>query len=623
MHTPFHHRRQQRARPRGTATVAAVVVLTTALFIGLAGLLNWSSNGYRHAARAVTRARLFCAAESGLRYAEGKFKLLPRGDRFERSILSNEFVAIAKTNFPSDIRLVKYVVEYTTTNGMVSSGKYRGLYQLESLYDIRCRVCPVTDPSEVVELQLKMGSLFISPFQFGVFYEKNLEIHPGADMTISGRVHSNSDIYMWPTRRLYFTDPITCVGSFIHGDEGWNIFTNSSIRTRDQGQIRVATNTSGSAVYVKLGKQKSNNNEFDAYVTGGTATEYFDSANSLWLDNALTRLQGRVLDETFGTDALTLPFEGAEDFTRVLIEPPVAGETADVARVRMANRATFIIETNDIMYYQTGPLTNSECTTRVAIGNTTNATVFPFLARNNRFWNGRQDYTIQPLDFNMGAFKTWLNSANCPTAAKNEFTASANARSGIIYVNPPETGKRTYMSTNAAVRIVNGQELPRPLTFVTPHALYIYSNYNTKIGSNNNTNYPSAIISDCFTALSVTWRDNHNVTNNLRNAGSTTYNTAMIVGNSMSTTNVTGGGLHNLPRFLEDWSGDTITINGSMVCLYPATKELAQHVDSGSDYYSPPTRNFLYDARLGRYETSPPGVPHFYRYGVLEWAQLE
>ena len=605
--------------PRGTATIATVVVLTTAMLIGLAGLLNWSTNGYRHVTRATTHTRLLYAAESGLQYAAGKFKLLPRGGNFDRNILSNEFAVIATSNFPPDIRLVRFTMTSTSSNAPVTIGKYKGLYQIEAVYDIRCRVCDANDSTHAVELQLKMGSLFISPFQFGVFYNENLEIHPGYDMTIGGRVHCNKNIYMWPEKKLIFNDPVTSVGAFIRDDDGWNIFASG----RQQGQIRVATNVAGSAVYVKLGKRTSDGNEFDSYVTGDTPTEYFDSYNTNWAVTSLQRLYNHVLDKTHGTEKLTLPFGGAEDFTRVLIDPPVNAETASMACVRMVNRAAFVIETNNIMYYQTGSVTNSELTTRTLIGNVYSGS-FNFVSHTNYFWNGRQDYMINPLDFNMGLFKTWLASGSCPTAARDTFNdTTIGSRGGIIYVNQIETGKRTYKSTNMAIRITNAAELPRSLTFATPHALYIQGNFNTKIGTTANTNYPCAVLSDCFTPLSSNWVDRLNRTNNLVAAGDTTYNTALIVGNSMSTTNVSGGGLHNLPRLLEDWTDKTLTIQGSMVCLYPAAKELAQHVDSGSDYYLPPTRNFLYDGRLGRYESSPPGVPNFYRYGLLEWRQVE
>lgn len=607
-------------RPRGTATLALVTVLTTVLFTSTVGVLYWCSTNARHAARAVTRTQLFYAAEAGLNFAAGKFKLLPRGVPLDMAALSSEFVRIAAETFPPDVRLQRYTITYASTNAPVTFGKYRGLYQIEAIYTITCRTADGRDPENAVELCLQMGSLFISPFQFGIFYNENLEIHPGADMTISGRVHSNKNIYMWPARRLTFLDQVTCVGKFIRGDDGWNIFTNAIVRTRDQGQIRIATNNAGTA-FVRLGKRLSDGFEFDSYVSGTTPTEYFDSNHRLWPPQSRERLRDRVLDGTHGTDMLTLPFEGAEEYTRVLVDPPIPGETAAVAKVRLANAAALILDTNDCLYYQTGPITNSEFTTRILIGNAFSGQ-FAFVTRTNFFWNGRQNYLINPLDFNMARFRQWLQSSECPPAARNEFFNSTDGRAGIIYVNPPDQGPRTPNSTNSAVRIINAEELPRALTFVTPLPLYTRGNFNVQIGANTATNFPCAIVADCFTPLSTAWKDSDNQTTNMRPAASTTLNTAIIVGNSMSTTNVTGGGVHNLPRFLENWSGCTITIRGSMICMFPSEKETAQHVDINPNYYSPPIRNYLYDPRLGRQETSPPGIPNVYRYGVLSWTQI-
>jgi len=609
------------SRPRGTASLAAVVVLTTVLFLGVTGMMYWAGTSSRQAARAVTRARLFYAAEAGLNYAAGKFKTVPRGGFFDYAAVSNEFVPIAAQTFPPDIVLQRYTISYVTTNAPVQYGKYRGLYQIEAIYTITSRAADANDPANAVELQLQMGSLFISPFQFGVFYNENLEINPGADMTISGRVHSNKNIYMWPERRLNFRGPVTCAGVFHRGDDGLNIYTNALIRTRPQGQISIATNDAGTA-FARLGRRRSDGWEFDPQLSGSVPTEYFETYHPKWAADSLTRLRGRVLDRTHGTDALTLPFEGAEDYTRVLIEPPVFGETSSIANVRLANRAAIVIDADDGLYYQSGPVTNAEYTTRVFLGNAFSGE-YAFVTRTNYFWNGRQNYHINPLDFNMARFRQWLQSPSCPAAARNEFFNSAHGRSGIIYVNPPEIGPRTRYSTNTAVRIVNGEEVPRPLTLATPQPLYILGNFNTRIGANTNTNHPCSVVADCLTPLSVAWNDLRNTVSNRQPAESTTYNTAILVGNTTSTTNQSGGGLHNLPRFLEVWTGKTITINGSMICLYAAQKETEPHDDTFTNsFYLPPIRNYLYDPRLGRHETSPPGIPNVYRYGILKWAQL-
>ncbi len=44
--------------------------------------------------------------------------------------------------------------------------------------------------------------------------------------------------------------------------------------------------------------------------------------------------------------------------------------------------------------------------------------------------------------------------------------------------------------------------------------------------------------------------------------------TAIVAGSNATTTTTYSGGAHNLPRFLEDWTGNTIAIRGSLVSLY-------------------------------------------------------
>lgn len=53
-------------------------------------------------------------------------------------------------------------------------------------------------------------------FAFGVFYGLDLEINPGADFQVSGRVHCNGTIYCEPAANLSFTDHVTASGSIRH-----------------------------------------------------------------------------------------------------------------------------------------------------------------------------------------------------------------------------------------------------------------------------------------------------------------------------------------------------------------------------------------------------------------------
>lgn len=65
----------------------------------------------------------------------------------------------------------------------------------------------------------------IPVFQFAIFYSVDLEINPGADMRVTGRVHSNANLYSQPDgHALTFQSHVTAVGDIIHdkkpGDPG-------------------------------------------------------------------------------------------------------------------------------------------------------------------------------------------------------------------------------------------------------------------------------------------------------------------------------------------------------------------------------------------------------------------
>ena len=54
------------------------------------------------------------------------------------------------------------------------------------------------------------------------------------------------------------------------------------------------------------------------------------------------------------------------------------------------------------------------------------------------------------------------------------------------------------------------------------------------------------------------------------------------------------GGVENFPRFLEDWTGNTFTYNGSMVVLFDSRIATDSYVQTGYSLnsYVAPTRNW-------------------------------
>lgn len=218
-----------------------------------------------------------------------------------------------------------------------------------------------------------------------------------------------------------------------------------------------------------------------------------------------------------------------------------------------------------------------------------------------------------------------------------------------------------------AVRLFNGEDMvfsgganklsaTRGLTIATENMVYIWGNYNTtgvncqpSAGSTLNIptepcryfgdQVPASIVSDAFTPLSKTWFDAFSAilpdNLNLRVADLSTTGTppmidlmtsvraGIISGNNLSALSGSpdaengdesrlSGGIHNFPRFLENWGPDSRRWNyvGALIPLYHSTQALGPY-NTGAAIYSPPIRNWAFDDSFRDPSRLPPGTPLF------------
>ena len=152
----------------------------------------------------------------------------------------------------------------------------------------------------------------------------------------------------------------------------------------------------------------------------------------------------------------------------------------------------------------------------------------------------------------------------------------------------------------------------------TQNPLSILGYYNcpgaTNVGTTNvGGTAACSVVCDAITILSPSWSDASSFTTagHSVSASSDTVNTAMIAGNVLTTdTTASGfsGGVHNLTRLLESWTGDTLTLNTSIICLYTSVQASQQFQMPGT-YYEPPTRQFSFDLNYTYSTGLPPGTP--------------
>lgn len=460
-------------------------------------------------------------------------------------------------------------------------------------------------PSRFVQKRVLFVSLFLPvilllmPFRtlatnqtpltyFEVYYRNLLEFSTCSTMSLNGIVYCNSNID-------------------VGAGEGATLFFNSTVASA--GIIMAPANNGQS---------------------WGNPTNYSSSWNTVFSGNPSNLMNLPPLQ-------LSVPMTNYHD----LIDIPATNDpTTPVGRQLLYNQAQVILIvsntptsfSNSLIYLkvQKAPtaldVPGSDPTPIIVVY--TNAfpasqsTNLPFLSLTNLFYDIREKTTNFVTQIDVGKYKTWLTNSLGPVVGKS---FGSDAYPTILYV-------ADYRRTNnlhqlMVVRLVNGIVPPANgglgFSVATPNPLYILGNYNctnAALLSTTNTSsaVPSAFYCDAFTVLSSAWSDVNSLHNAFGSgsgwlANDTTINAAVVAGivPSTGTDNLHfSGGVHNLPRLLEDWSGNVLWLNTSLINLYNSTRATGQFVNPGANaYYVPPTRKFNYDGRYSNPNIMPPGMP--------------
>ena len=589
---------------QGFALEAALLLLVMFSIIILAGLSAVSTMAKTSSAD-YRASRASYAAEGG---ADDIMSQLDAA--MQDGIISGQDIAQLQTPALTGYR----ITQTTQTTGLpisrtISSGPFAGLYSLNQPIDIS--VSARDSSGNKATAVLSVNAQTIPLFQFGVFYESDLEILPGAPMTFVGWVHTNGNLYL-STSSVNFQSQLTTPDSVF-----WN---------RKDSNNRLAGVTINNAAGTPI------NLDFDSRSLSGAA----------FVTRSQQKFSGRLMTSANGVRSLKLPLP-ANTPPVTLVLPRVATDIQMVQDVKMAWKSDWYITVDasvfDTYAADTNSMKNNFCNalTQVRSG----SLVLPsaaackriFKPRMDAFYEGREDLRPDLVDVYMDSLRIWSDSAPLTRAPR------------IIYfnfINTNTSSRNDYV----AVRIRGGAQLPRPnissdtggVSLVTDRPMYVLGNYNTTIWR------PAALMADAITFLSnppnPRMRDSTNLANRCsavngwcdvmqqamaqRTSAGSTVNAAILAGHSATPCDYAragcggppyGGGLENFPRFLESWSGVTFRYTGSLVSLYVNRYSTglwgnSTNVGYGNQgYYSAPTRAWSFDVNFRFPDRLPPGTP--------------
>jgi len=523
---------------RGSVTFIAVMMMVMLTTIGIAAI-KLANDEITIAGNEMNETMAFYAAESGLEKAAAELQ-----SYYEK-------YNMPPTDFPAgNEQLTDATSAFITSSDgpataqKLDKGTLTGLNGLVQTFTIKSIGTSLIDAGQVT-LKQSFEVALVPLFQFAVFYDNDLEIAPGADMTLNGRVHTNGNLWLQTDATLKIDSYLTAAGDIYHGRKG------------------PLGGSSGDVLIKNIDGTYENMKNADNSFLSSTSTDWYDSASVRW--------GGTVQDASFGQEALNLPLTNEGD-PHKLIE-------------RAAG--------NDDSYENEADMKIIDGSVQVKIG-TVWTTIDSYLPAgtitSNTFYDGREGKTVNATEIDISKLST---SSYYPT-------------NGIIYFSDSRTGFN-------ASRLVNGSDIGQPIAFYSENPIYVEGDFNTI------NKQPASLAGDAVTFLSNSWDDSKSTYDkSWRKASATTVNAAIMTGNTNTTSFNYNGGLENLPRFLEDWSGVNFTYAGSFVNLWNSVQATG---DWDGSYYNPPNRIWSYDNDFDDPTKLPPGTPTIQLFQRTGWIQ--
>jgi len=532
---------------QGVATLIALIMVGMLILIGLAAI-SMTDDEVSIAGNELQEMRAFYAAEAGLERAGAAMQA------------EYDSTGMPPTVLPSGTdSLNNAEVVYTTTDDgpatqrELTVGTLAGLHAQVKSFSLTSIAINGVDQAKV-EMSQSFETALVPIFQFAVFYGQDLEIDPGPNMSLIGRVHSNGNMYLNPASNLTMDSYVTASGKILVGAKGSDPLKSGNILIKDP---------SGNYVTMKQGGNTYDNDHPD----------WYDSSVSMW--------GGRVQDEAHGQGELNVPLSGSDD-PHKLIERATGNPDS------YEHKATLKI-VDGIVLQKQGDGTWQDVTANMVADGVITYT-------SDEFYDAREGEWIDCTELDVEAM---YDNGYAPL-------------NGVMYFSDDISGGSEF----PALRLLNGDELDDGLTVACENPLYTMGNFNSV------NKKPAAFLSDAYTVMSASWDDSKSTLSKWnRYAQSTTVNASYITGGVETGPGVESGGFHNLPRFLEVWSGRTFSWKGSSVHIWYSEQATAPWRPEGGGYYSAPTRNWQYDTDLDNPNSLPPETPCVRVFQRTGWKQ--
>jgi hypothetical protein len=439
------------------------------------------------------------------------------------------------------------------------------------------------DGSRAADLREEIGYEEVPLFQFAVFFDKVLEIHPGQDMDITGRIHSNDTLRLFPIShgdvRLHdwVTSPVTVEGCAQPGDPPTVAFPKAD--------------GSGPGTALAL---------------GGTGFQPLHRMLPGW--DSWSKAHRVAYGDQGGTcgrvKPLALPLKGGVG-AHALIEWRSAADDLSLRLRKFAWRADLI--------YKDGGWKDADLRS-LSLPSITRppGPKAPMDGSRVTFWDARDTVMVKAIPVDVERLLV-------------------RGRDSVIFLFDSLPDASQGGRDAGGFMLYNAAALSRPLTVATNSRLYVWGDYNTAPGYDRGGGsrgpYPAALAADLITQLSNEWDGREHPRGSTHTYGKavieknpaarTTLNACLLAGMVERGGSWSGqGGYQNFIHFIENWRSVDFVFTGSAAGLW------SSRVSTGtvsSLYYFPPVRRWAFDPMYRGLGHMPPATPRVASPRLASW----
>ncbi len=234
---------------KGTATVIAVMIMSMLTgFVAIA--ITRTTNETMAMSNDIAETRVFSAAQASLENmtlnADSKFDIKLDLDSTDESQIRDAL----PEGFP-DYGFVQTIQKVRNAEVVDATGEtFQGLKQIRDEWELSTTVSDLKTSVQSI-LRRRFFNNRIPLFQFGIFYDDDLEFHPGPRFDFGGRVHANGNLFLMASTGLYFSSRVSTnknvVTEVARNGAPWNNWGDNVFIKNGEGTYIKLDYTKGSA----------------------------------------------------------------------------------------------------------------------------------------------------------------------------------------------------------------------------------------------------------------------------------------------------------------------------------------------------------------------------------------